>query len=562
MIAATLGPLARGFDDLEGGARARILELVELSAAAPPEKHGELQAAIERELLLGSLSRMAMATSDGFWRPFAHSVLLNIYLTRAMRREIDRLLITMPPQHGKSITTSKHFPASYLRRYPNHRVILTSYEADFAAGWGGDVRGLIDDNVDLLGLEVRQSSRAKKRWDLVGCSGGMMTAGMGGPVTGKGANVLVIDDPVKNDVEAASPAIQERNWAWWEKVAYSRLRHDDELDDPADERAVNGKPIVVVIQTRWHEADLAGKLLEEEGDVANGGRWTVLNLPALAEDDDPLGRARDEALCPELHPQAELEETRRVRGAAAWSSIWQQRPAPEGGGRFQKERFRYWSTAHADTAYYSVVGPLGDELVAKADCWRFTTVDTAATTKSRSDYTVVSVWDVAPPLRDAQGRDRPALLILVHRERVRVETADHLALLHQVNDAWSPLWHGVEKASYGLTLIQSAIRAGMRIRELPAERDKWARSEIASVMVNNGRVFFPANATWLDVWEHELLMFPNGVHDDQVDTLSYAALVVDEMPGKRRDHSKHQKSFRERVLQKHKKRVHPVLGRI
>lgn len=551
-------------DDLEPRVAAEVAEILELAESAPPELHGEIRATVEAKLRAGSLSRMAMATSAGLWKPYRHSVLLNVYLTKLMRREITRLLITMPPQHGKSVTTSKHFPAAYLHRFPEHRIILTSYEADFAAGWGGEVRGLIDENVEILGLEVKQSSRAKKRWDLVGHTGGMMTAGMGGPVTGKGANLLIIDDPVKNEIEAASPALQERNWSWWEKVAYSRIRHDKALDDPANELAVNGEPIIVVIQTRWHEADLAGKLLDEEGSVENDGEWVVLNLPALAEDeDDPLGRVFDEALCPELHPQAELEKTRSTRSASAWSSIWQQRPSPKGGGRFKKDDFRYWGTVHADVPYYKLVAPagVGEILIAKSEALRFTTVDTAATTKKRSDYTVISTWDLLPP-RVVDARECPSLLLLVDRVRERVETTDHLRMLERVNELHDPAWHGVESASFGLSLIQSAIRKGIRIRELDADNDKWSRSEIAGVWCSNGRLFWPAHADWLDVWEHEHLLFPDGAHDDQVDTTSYAAIEADTQRQKPKKQKK-ELTLRQRVLRQKKQRpLHPQLGRL
>jgi predicted phage terminase large subunit-like protein len=216
---------------------------------------------------------------------------------------------------------------------------------------------------------------------------------------------------------------------------------------------------------------------------------------------------------------------------------------------------------HGDQAYYRVTGPLGDELVAKGDCWRFTTIDTAATVKKRSDWTVVSVWDVAPPMVTKTGQDRPALLFLVHRERVRVESVDHMKLLQDVDEGWHPLWHGVESASFGLQLIQAAIRRGFRIRELDADRDKWARSEVASILLNAGRVFFPKAVPWLDEWEHELLSFPYGTHDDQVDTFSYAADEVDKRPGKKKG-AKRAKSYRDRMLKRHRSRVHPVLGRI
>jgi predicted phage terminase large subunit-like protein len=532
--------------DVDPGVRAEVMELLAIAEGAPPERQAEIRAVVERKLLFGSYSALAGATSKGRWKPYDHLVLLNQKLNDLAHRRIQRLLVTMPPRHGKSWTCSKHFPAGYLANFPDHRVVLASYEARFAARWGGQVRDLVKRNSDLLGISVSESSKAKNEWDLVDHEGGMQTAGIGGPITGKGANLLIIDDPVKNHEEAESEEYQQRNWDWYLSVAHSRLEPDaDGLEG-----------VVLLILTRWHDADLGGKVLAEHGD-----QWEVLNLPAMAEDDDELGRERGAPLCPERFDLEALEKIRTTSGPRVWSALYQQRPTPEGGGRFQKDRFRYWDTVMGDGPYYRCTGPLGDELIAKKDCWRFTTVDTAATTKKRSDFTVISVWDVAPPKVNEQGQERPALLFLVHRERRRIESVDHLAFLTEVNAAWNPLWHGVESATYGLQLIQTAIRKGLRIRELEADRDKWARSEIASILLNNGRVFFPKGAPWLDEWEDELLSFPYGTHDDQVDTFSYAADEVDKRPGKKQ-RAKTEKSFRDRVRKKTRSRVHPQLGRI
>lgn len=534
-----------GFDDLDPTMAAQVLELTELLDEHPSQAE-EIVGAIEQRLVHGSPSRMAMLTSGGAWKPHRHLVYLNMKLGQLARREITRLLVTMPPQHGKSWTCSKHFPAWYLKQFPDHGIILASYEADFARQWGGEVRDLIEANPDVFGFTINKRSRARNRWKLNEHEGTMHTAGIGGPITGKGCHLFVIDDPVKNDEEASSEAIQERNWNWYRSVAHTRLRRDEDGEMPA---------VILVIQTRWHEADLAGKLLDEQGN-----RWDVVNLPALAEDDDPIGRTRGEPLCPALHPLEDLEEAREVSGPRVWSALYQQRPTAEGGGRFRREHFRYWSSARADQDYYRLTGPLGDELVKKRGAFRFTTVDVASAKKRRSDWTVISTWDLIPPRVDEMGRDRPSMLLLVDRQRERVESVDHLLLLERVDGLFNPAWHGVEENTYGLNLIQSAIRKGYRIQPLSADSDKWTRSEIAATLIRNGRVFFPLGAPWLDEWEHELTTFPNGTYDDQVDTLSYAAIVTD---------SRRQKpiktpagSIRARMRQRRGGRVHPVLGKM
>lgn len=535
-----------GFDDLDPEIAKAVQEMIDAAADIPPQVYPEFERRLDELLMRGSPSRMAMRVSSGMWKPYRHLVFLNMQLVRLARREITRLLVTMPPQHGKSWTCSKYFPAWYLKRFPDHRIILASYEADFAATWGGEVRDVIEAEPEVFGFTVDRRSKARNRWSLRGHLGGMHTAGIGGPITGKGAHLFIIDDPVKNDVEAQSEAIQERNWNWYRTVAHTRLRRDEDGTMPA---------VILLIQTRWHEADLAGKILDEHGE-----RWEVVNLPALAEEGDPLGRRPGEPLCPELHPLEDLEEARAV-SASAWSALYQQRPTAEGGGRFRRQNFRYWSTARADQDYYRLHGPLGDELVPKAGALRFTTIDLAGTTKRKSDWSVFAVWDLIPARIDNEGRDRPSLLLLVDRVRERVESVDHLHLLEQVDAMYDPAWHGIEEEKFGLTLVQSAIRSGFPIIPLPTDRDKWVRSEIAATMIANGRIFFPRAAPWLSEWEHELLLFPNAAHDDQVDVLSHAAIVADQR--RSRPKRTEPRSVRERLRRARARRpVHPVLGRL
>ncbi len=164
----------------------------------------------------------------------------------------------MPPQHGKSELCSHYLPVWYLGNYPERWVILTSYEADFAAQWGRKTRTLLLQQAQLLGLRISRQSSAANRWDLAGHDGGMMTAGVGGPITGKGAHLLIIDDPVKNDEEARSPTFRQKQWQWWLSVASTRMRPGG---------------LFVVIQTRWHRDDLTGRILEHA--LQHDQRWRV-----------------------------------------------------------------------------------------------------------------------------------------------------------------------------------------------------------------------------------------------------------------------------------------------
>lgn len=179
-------------------------------------------------------------------------------------------MITLAPRHGKSELISKYFPAYYLCKHPTERVILASYEAEFASEWGRKVRDIIDDDGKrLFGISLRQDSKAADHWTIKEHNGGMQTCGVGGALTGKGSDILIIDDPFKNAEEANSELIREKKFEWFTTAAYTRL-------EP------NGA--IILVNTRWHEADISGRLLQA---MAEGGeQWTLLHLPALHDGPD------------------------------------------------------------------------------------------------------------------------------------------------------------------------------------------------------------------------------------------------------------------------------------
>jgi predicted phage terminase large subunit-like protein len=196
--------------------------------------------------------------------------------------------------------------------------------------------------------------------------------------------------------------------------------------------------------------------------------------------------------------------------------------------------------------------------VSVKDCFRFQTVDLAASKKSRADWTVISTWDVT--------RTEEPCLILVDRIRLRLEAADHLAVLEQSMLRMKPRYAGVEKATYGLSLLQAAVRRGLSVRPLDPDRDKVARAIPAGQMVDQHRVFFPRQAPWLDEWEGELLAFPGSTYDDQVDTLAYAVLEVNQRRFKRHVSEPEPEGMEQKIwaqLKRDKRRrgAHPVLGR-
>jgi predicted phage terminase large subunit-like protein len=256
-----------------------------------------------------------------------------------------RLIVECPPRHGKSELVSVRFPAWYLGRNPQARVIATSYSAELSFNFSRQCRNIVTGAAygqvfgAASGLErpviLAQDSRSVAGWDLSEpFRGGYVSAGVGGSITGKGAHVLLIDDPVKDAVEAASAATLDGIWSWYRLTAYPRLE-----DGGA----------IIVCMTRWAEGDLVGRLLQAmEDDDPAADRWEVLRLPALAEEGDPLGRAPGQALWPEKYDEADLARTRATLGPYGFAALYQQRPAPLEGNMFPLDQLEIVDAAPAD----------------------------------------------------------------------------------------------------------------------------------------------------------------------------------------------------------------------
>jgi hypothetical protein len=232
-------------------------------------------------------------------------------------------MVFMPPRSGKSQLISQFFPAWYLGWHPDNRVILTSYEADFAATWGWKARSVFEEFApDIFGLSVRGDSSARNRWDIVEHVGGMNTAGVGGAITGKGADLFIIDDPVKNAEDANSQLKRDKAWDWYQSTAYTRLEPDASM---------------ILIMTRWHPEDLGGLLLKEM--EAGGEQWDVLKFPAIAEENDLMGRKIGEPLWKERYPIELLNTIQGTVSAYWWAAMYQQSPYARTGKTFKRADF-------------------------------------------------------------------------------------------------------------------------------------------------------------------------------------------------------------------------------
>lgn len=262
--------------------------------------------------------------------------------------------------------------------------------------------------------------------------------------------------------------------------------------------------------TRWHEDDLAGRLLAKEPD-----RWRVLRIPAIAEEGDPLGRQPGEELATVQDREPGYYHTlKAIRSPYVWQSIYQQAPTAAEGMIFRRLWWRYWRPA--PNAGYGERVDLAGRAWPLDQCNRFITVDLAASTKTSADFTVAAAW--------AMNIDGD--LILLDRQRARVGEERHFNLVRPLAERWNINTTWVERGMIGTTLVREATRGGLTVLPLDVDTDKVTRALPASDRCQAGRVWLPAEAPWLEEFRSELASFPSAAHDDQVDVLSHAVRVA------------------------------------
>lgn len=440
------------------------------------------------------------------WRRFPHLDYVNRLLLRAYRGEIKRLMISMPPGHGKSELLSVALPLWVLNLDPKARIILASYGSDFAASWGHRTRALALLHADKLHVQVDPKNSPVHWWHTTG-GGYLRTAGIDAGLAGQRADWLIVDDPFKTMDDALSEAKRATAWRFHTSAGKTRMRRHARY---------------VIVNTRWHEADLSGQILAKQTELEAAGqlqeehRWHVVNFPALAEENDPLGRAPGEALCPELYDRRYLEMMRAENGPYEFGALYQGHPSPLEGGLIKRQWFRFYT--QGEDSWITCDG----ERLRPASMFRFATMDLALTEKQTSDYTVLQAW---------AHDERKGRLILLGQIRERMEGAGHLDLIRQAIQRWNLDTVYVESVAYQAVLIQQGARAGLPVREFRADRSKVARVLAAQATLEQGRVWLPASAPWVEDLLHECASFPAGAHDDQVDCLSAACQVMTENDG-------------------------------
>jgi predicted phage terminase large subunit-like protein len=412
------------------------------------------------------------------WPPFSlapHHNLIVSYLEAVERGEISRLMIFMPPRHGKSLIASTMFPAWYLGRHPDRDVMFATYGQELSDDFGRRVRNLLRNELHQAifpACRLSEDSAAPHRFNTTR-GGAYFAVGRGGPITGRGANLLILDDVSKDSSEANSETIRRNVHEWYSADAYTRL-------------APGGA--IVLIQTRCHEDDLPGRLLSSR----SGEHRDVLSLPAIAEQDESF-RRKGEALW-DRFPLSDLERTHAAIGERAWVSLYQQRPSAAEGAIFKRNSLQFYRH------------PLAGPFDRKTRSW-----DTAFKTGEENDYSVCTTWGVSE-----SGYS------LLHLCRVKGEFPALKRKVIELAQEWNPTEILVEDRASGQSLIQELRSSTLPIKPVKSDRDKQSRAQAITAIIEAGKVFLPENAPWLPDFLDEMASFPNGLHDDIVDSTSQA----------------------------------------
>ncbi len=426
---------------------------------------------------LAAWSRFAL-TPAGL-SPARHHLKLIFELEAVARGEVDRLLVLMPPGAAKSSYASVLFPAWWFTQHPMSSVLGASHTAGLAAHFSRQTRNLVAEHGPMLGYQLASDRRTAASWRIMP-GGNYHSAGVRGPIVGRRADLVIIDDPLKSQAEADSPLYRDHVWSWYRSDLIPRLKPQGRI---------------AVIMTRWHEDDFAGRLLNEQGS------WRCLCLPALALEDDPIGRAPGEALWPEWESEAALLRKRDSIGERAWSALFQQDPRPSLSALFRIDRIGVMDTA-----------PAPDGPAVRA--W-----DLAASYAGRGND---PDWTVGLKLmRTAAGQ-----FVILDVRRFRsgphdVEAAIlEAARLDGVNVAIG-LPQDPGQAGRAQVFYLTNKLAGYRVVGSPETGSKTTRAMLVASQVGAGNLFI-VRASWNAALLDELQGFPTGSKDDQVDALSRA----------------------------------------
>lgn len=440
-----------------------------------------------------SLLRFSKYTDADYQANWHHIQLMN-KLQETITEKNKRIIVSMPPRHGKSEIISRKYPAYALGQNPNLKILGTSYSAELASSMNRDVQRIMDTDtyrdiypqtvIPTKGIQNDGYTRNNDLFEVIGYKGSYRSAGVGGSITGQGADIAIIDDPVKNRAEAESKVYRDKIYDWFTSTLYTRLEKDASI---------------IIVLTRWHEDDLAGRLLDLAKHDEDAEQWEVISYPALFDTKhkslDPTDTREDgEPLWKEKYDVQALNRMRATMGTYEWSALYQQQPTPESGGIFKRDWFMY----------YKYLPKYIDEWI---QSWDLTFKDTDG-----SDYVVGQVWA-------RKGANK----YLVEQTRAKMNITSTMQAIRNMSNKYPQAKAKlVEDKANGPAVISLLEREIPGLIPVEPEGGKIVRARAVTPEIESGNVYLPQNAVWLQDFIEEVASFPNGMHDDQVDGMTQA----------------------------------------
>ena len=432
-----------------------------------------------KRLIASELRKLIMAEDDLY--EFMRYTIPNFIEAEHLRKMCDklmevangkckRLMIVTPPRHGKSETTSIQFPAWYLGNNPQEQIIACSYSADLATTFSEATRRIVQSEKYQRLWKYQLEKDTSRKWMISGKENNRpsyIAAGVGGPITGEGASCILIDDPLKNMEEANSQTMRDKIWDWYTSTAYTRLHPGGS---------------VILIQTRWHHDDLAGRLLKQAELNPEADQWEVLHLPAIDSDDN--------ALWPERYPVELLQSIRETIGTRTFNALYQGNPSTDEGNIIKREWWQFHDTPSEGITIQS---------------W-----DTAFKAGQENDYSVC--WTLRKTDTGIQAID-------MIRGKWEYPDMRRMAISHYQQH--QPDIVLIEDCASGQTLIQDLRHnTDIPIKAVRVDKDKVSRVNAIASIIEGGRLSLPSKAEWTPTAIEECASFPSGEHDDIVDALS------------------------------------------
>ena len=454
-----------------------------------------------------SFVRAVAPTLISDWKMGRHIKVLVDKLQGVKEGRIKRLMVFLPPRSSKSVICSKIFPAWYIGNNPQHEILTISHSDQLASDFGRSVRDIVNteqfQNV-FPGVALRSDVRAAGKWK-TNLNGTYYAAGVRSQIAGRGAHIAILDDAMSEE-DSFSEAGRRYIKEWYPAGLRTRIMPGGSI---------------VIINTRYHHDDLCGWLLKQEEimDMESTYPWDVVKIPAWVDEESaelldlPVGTSYFPEWKPDEVLRVDEEEIVASNGSRYWESLYMQNPTPEEGGIIKKRWLQKWDHSEPPSCDFIIQ-----------------TYDTAFSTRTTADFSVIQTWGIFDmPEEDYEGRELwGSNLILLGNTRGKFEYPDLRKISQELYNEYKPDVCIIEKKASGQSLIQDLRRSGLPVMEYNPDKDKVSRVYAASPMLESGRVWLPDGKRWSDELIEELITFPNGRNDDQVDALVMAVHYMKE----------------------------------